>query len=63
MATLGADGRAMLKTITIGEDDGDTVKISAGLAATDRVIDNPPDALQTGDLVRIAPSGNDHAQG
>jgi RND family efflux transporter MFP subunit len=63
VATLGADGRAVLKPITVGEDDGDTLKISAGLAATDRVIDNPPDALRTGDLVRIAPSGNVHAHG
>ena len=54
VALVGADGRAVLKTVTIGRDDGDTVQISAGLTPADRVIDNPPDSLQTGDPVRIA---------
>lgn len=54
VAVVGADGKALLKTVTIGRDDGDSVAISAGLTAADRVIDNPPDSLQTGDPVRIA---------
>lgn len=57
VATLGADGRAHLKTITIGHDLGDRVQISAGLSTTDQVIDNPPDSLQTGDKVRVATAG------
>ncbi len=56
VAVVGSDGKAHLKTITIGRDDGDSVAISAGLSASDRVIDSPPDSLQTGDPVRIAPS-------
>jgi RND family efflux transporter MFP subunit len=55
VAVVGPNGKALLKTITIGRDDGDSVAISAGLTATDRVIDSPPDSLQTGDAVRIAP--------
>jgi RND family efflux transporter MFP subunit len=55
VAVVGPNGKALLKTITIGRDDGDSVAISAGLTATDRVIDSPPDSLQTGDPVRIAP--------
>ena len=43
-----------MKTVTIGRDDGDSVEISAGLTPADRVIDSPPDSLQTGDPVRIA---------
>lgn len=54
VATVGAGDKAVMKTVTIGRDDGDTVEIGAGLSATDRVIDNPPDSLQTGDPVRIA---------
>ncbi len=54
VATVGADGRAVMKTITIGRDDGDAVEISSGLTAADRVIDSPPDSLQSGDAVRIA---------
>lgn len=66
VAVVGPDGKALLKTITIGRDDGDTVLISAGLSRSDRVIDNPPDSLQTGDAVRVAPAaprgGPSHAQ-
>ena len=54
VATVGAGDRAVMKTVTIGRDDGDTVEISAGLTPADRVIDSPPDSLQTGDPVRIA---------
>lgn len=55
VAVVGADGKARLKTVTIGRDDGDSVAISAGVTAADRVIDSPPDSLQSGDPVRIAP--------
>jgi RND family efflux transporter MFP subunit len=54
VAVVGPDGKARLKTVTIGRDDGDSVAISAGLTAADRVIDSPPDSLQSGDPVRIA---------
>ncbi|MDF0488098.1 efflux RND transporter periplasmic adaptor subunit [Sphingomonas sp. H39-1-10] len=54
VAVVGNDGRAMLKTVTIAHDLGDRVQISAGLSATDRVIDSPPDSLQSGDKVQIA---------
>jgi len=57
VAVLGPDGKALLKTITIGRDNGDNVEISAGLSANDRVIDNPPDSLQSGDAVRTAKPG------
>lgn len=67
VATIGAGDRAVLKTVTIGRDDGDSVQISAGLTTADRVIDNPPDSLQNGDAVRIAPAaprgGSPHAAG
>jgi RND family efflux transporter MFP subunit len=53
VALLGPDGKAQLKTVTIGRDLGDKVEISAGLTAADRVIDSPPDSLQSGDPVRI----------
>ena len=57
VAVVGPDGRAQLKTITIGRDQGNVVEISAGLSASDRVIDNPPDSLQSGDKVQIAAAG------
>lgn len=57
VAVLRADGRAELRKITIGRDLGKTVEVSAGLSANDRVIDSPPESLQTGDQVRVAQGG------
>jgi hypothetical protein len=39
--------------ITIGRDLGQVVEIATGIAATDRIIDSPPDGLSDGDPVRV----------
>jgi RND family efflux transporter MFP subunit len=54
VATLGANGQVAFKTVTINRDFGDSVEIGSGLAATDRVIDTPPDGLAEGDRVQVA---------
>ncbi len=54
VATLGADDKVVLKSIVIGQDLGPEVTIISGLAANDRVIDNPPDSLAEGEFVRPA---------
>ena len=54
VAVVGPDDHVAMKPVTIGRDDGATVEISTGLGADDRVIDNPPDSLESGDLVRVA---------
>jgi len=54
VATVGADGRVVMKPITIGVDQGSYVDVAAGLGPNDRVIDNPPDSLETGDKVNIS---------
>ena len=54
VATVGADNRVKLKTIAISRDMGATVDVGSGLSATDRIIDNPTDALRDGDEVKIA---------
>jgi hypothetical protein len=43
-----------MKSIQIGRDFGDSVEVVAGLTASDRVIDSPPETLQTGDQVQLA---------
>lgn len=53
VAVLGRDGKAQLRTITLGRDEGKVVEVIAGLAPGDRVIDNPPDSLQSGDRVKV----------
>jgi len=55
VAVAGSDGKTALKTVHIGRDFGTHVEITTGLAATDRVIDNPGDAITAGELVQIAP--------
>jgi RND family efflux transporter MFP subunit len=54
VAVVGPGGRAVIKPVTLGRDFGSTVEIATGLAASDRVIDNPPDSLRAGDEIRIA---------
>jgi RND family efflux transporter MFP subunit len=54
VATVDASNHVKLKTVTIARDLGASVDIASGLAPTDRIIDNPIDALQDGDQVRIA---------
>ena len=53
VATVDANGKVVLKPVTIARDLGQVVEIATGLAATDRVIDSPPDGLSDGDPVRV----------
>ncbi|MBR8156999.1 efflux RND transporter periplasmic adaptor subunit, partial [Burkholderia cenocepacia] len=61
VATVGANGQTALKTVQIGRDFGTRVEIVAGLAATDRVIDNPGDAITAGKAVKIVSTSHDAA--
>lgn len=54
VATVGADNRVLVKTITIARDLGKTIELHSGLNADDRVIENPPDGIADGDQVNIA---------
>jgi RND family efflux transporter MFP subunit len=54
VATVGPDDRVVLKPITIARDLGKVVEVGTGLAAEDRVIENPPDGITSGDVVRVA---------
>jgi RND family efflux transporter MFP subunit len=53
VALLGPGNKAQLRTVKLGRDQGKVVEVAAGLSANDRVIDNPPDSLQTGDPVKV----------
>jgi membrane fusion protein, multidrug efflux system len=53
VAVVGNDNRAVLKPVSIQTDLGTHVEIASGLNANDRVIDNPPDSLASGDEVRL----------
>jgi RND family efflux transporter MFP subunit len=53
VATVGSDGRIILKQVTIARDLGNEVEIGSGITADDRVVANPPDGIATGDKVRV----------
>ena len=50
---ISGDSVAKLVPVTIGEDDGATVQIIAGLSGSDKVIQDPPDSLIDGEKVRV----------
>jgi RND family efflux transporter MFP subunit len=54
VATVDASNHVKLKTVSISRDMGATVDVGSGVSPRDRIIDNPADALQDGDEVRIA---------
>ena len=63
VATVGADNRAHLRAVSIARDFGGQVELGSGVRAGDRVIDTPPDSLEDGDPVRLAPAEAGHARG
>ena len=54
VATVDAANHVRLKNVNIVRDMGASVDVSGGVSSSDRIIDNPADALQEGDEVRIA---------
>ena len=54
VATVESGNRVLLKPVSIGRDLGTVVELASGLAPTDRVIENPPDGIDNGTLVRFA---------
>jgi RND family efflux transporter MFP subunit len=55
VAVVDKDNRIVMKPVTIQRDMGAAVDVAAGtLRPTDRIVDNPPDALQDGDTVQVA---------
>ena len=55
LAIVGGDNKVQLRPITIGRDYGTTIEILGGVSLEDRVIINPADALEDGQIVNVAP--------
>jgi RND family efflux transporter MFP subunit len=53
VAVLGTNNKVQIKPIEIGRDFGDSAEVVAGLSSADRVIDSPPETVQSGDQVRL----------
>jgi len=54
VATVGADAKVVLKPVRVGRNLGNRVEIESGISLADRLIDNPLETTQTGDVVQIA---------
>jgi RND family efflux transporter MFP subunit len=52
-AVVGPDSRINLKKITIGRDFGNVLEVLQGIETTERIVINPPDALEQGELVNL----------
>jgi RND family efflux transporter MFP subunit len=57
VAVLDDGNKVALKPIQLGRDFGDSVEVVSGLTPQDRVIDSPPETLQSGDTVRVSDGG------
>lgn len=57
VGTVVNGNTAHLSPVIIGEDDGATVQIVGGIAASDQVIQDPPDSLIEGETVFVAQHG------
>ena len=53
-AVVGPDNRINLKKLTIGRDYGNTLEVLQGIDPEDRIVVNPPDALEQGQAVNLA---------
>jgi RND family efflux transporter MFP subunit len=47
----------VLQPVTIGHDFGDSLEVTSGLVASDRVVINPPDSLLSGQKIQLAGAG------
>jgi RND family efflux transporter MFP subunit len=55
LAVVGADHKIQLRPISIGRDYGTTLEILAGVSTEDQIVINPPDSLEEGQAVNLAP--------
>lgn len=56
VATVGVNGRIVMKAITAGRDFGDSVEVLTGIDPDDRVVVNPPDSMAANEIVRVSAS-------
>jgi hypothetical protein len=53
VATVVNGSHVLVKPVVIARDLGQTVELASGVAQDDRIIENPPDGVASGDMVRV----------
>ena len=54
VAAVDTNDKVALKTVRLGRNLGNRVEVESGVALGDRLIDNPTESTQTGDVVQVA---------
>jgi multidrug efflux pump subunit AcrA (membrane-fusion protein) len=54
-AVVGSDNKVHLVKLAIGRDYGTEIEVLTGVSPSDQVVLNPPDSLEEGEEVRVAP--------
>jgi len=54
VATVEVGNHVVMKPVSIARDLGSVVELASGVSASDRVVENPPDGITNGVLVRLA---------
>jgi hypothetical protein len=52
IATIDTQNRVHLRSVTLGQNLGETVQVTSGLSVNDRLINDPPAGLLEGQVVR-----------
>lgn len=53
VATVDSGNHIVMKKIRIAKDLGTVVEVDSGIAASDRIVDNPPDSIVNGEKVEL----------
>jgi membrane fusion protein, multidrug efflux system len=56
VAVVGLDNKIQLRHLNIGRDYGTTLEVLGGLSTNDQIVINPPDSLEEGQQVNLAPA-------
>ena len=57
VATVVAGNRVLVKPVSVARDLGTAVELASGVTPGDRVIENPPDGISNGVVVRVGDAG------
>jgi len=59
VAVVGPDSKIHLRPIAIGRDYGASLEVLEGVTVEDRIVINPADSLQDGQMVRVSENNPD----
>jgi multidrug efflux pump subunit AcrA (membrane-fusion protein) len=55
VGVLKPDNTVELRDIKVGRDFGTSMEVTGGVNSSDKIVNNPPDSLVSGEAVRVSP--------